>query len=235
MTPISLCVQQTSTAETDQYWSDVVLLLSMDGTEGSTTFVDSSSKNHTITVVGAAAIDTSRKMFGTGSLITPSDGSYLSLPTSTDWEFGTSDFTIEGWFYSTASGSMAGALLLWNEETARHLGLYTANIQSYGLTYYLGNASQFTTAAGTTNNAWHHIALVRYSDTVKIYIDGVADAGSDSVSGTSIGKDTLNTIGGVASQATYSWPGNMDEIRITKGIARYTTDFTPRTSAFPTQ
>jgi hypothetical protein len=87
----------------DPYWNNVVLLISFDNENGATAFADKSSKSHTLTTVPSAHSDTAQKKFGTASL-NPGSGR-IDLSDSTDWSFGTSDFTIEGWIYPTGLGS----------------------------------------------------------------------------------------------------------------------------------
>ena len=73
------------------------LLLHFDGTDGSTTFVDSSPSGKTVTAVGNAQIDTAQYKFGGASGLFDGNGDYLSVPDSDDWYFGTGDFTIDAW------------------------------------------------------------------------------------------------------------------------------------------
>ena len=90
-----------------EYSSDAytVLLLHCNGVDESTTFTDSSGGGvgspHTVTAVGNAQIDTAQKKFDTGSALFDGTGDYLSLEDSDDWDFGTGDFTVDCWIYSS--------------------------------------------------------------------------------------------------------------------------------------
>ena len=92
----------TLTDPVDPYLSNVSLLLTGDGTTGSTTFTDLSTINNSITNTGAVSVDTSVVKYGTGALKFSGTAAYLSIPANNALSFGTSDFTIEMWFYSTS-------------------------------------------------------------------------------------------------------------------------------------
>ena len=75
--------------------AQTVLLLHCDGTDGATTFTDSSDTSHTVTANGNAQIDTDQSKFGGASGLFDGTGDYLSIPDSADWDFGTGDWTID--------------------------------------------------------------------------------------------------------------------------------------------
>jgi hypothetical protein len=82
---------------TDPYFSNVSLLLHGDGTNGSTTIVDSSASPKTLTAFGNAQISTAQSKFGGSSIAFDGTGDYLSISSSNDLTLGTSDFTLETW------------------------------------------------------------------------------------------------------------------------------------------
>ena len=121
----------------DAYFSDVVLLLHMGGTDGSTTFTD--EKGHTVTANGDAQIDTAQSKFGGASALFDGSGDYLSVADSADFEFGSSDFTIDGWVrlhgYATLNGSHYGSAVVAKDAAGDR-----------GFTFSVdGTASSFTT------------------------------------------------------------------------------------------
>ena len=229
---------------TDPYSTNNVLLMHMDGTNGSKTFIDSSSASNTITINGDAKISTNRSRFGGSSMILNGTTDSLFIPPSDVFAFGTEDFTIECWFYQsdTPNGS---ALIADRHGSGGYCyfalgfcsgtpGSPTGSIPFFGCT---PTKTSWTGIVGTTlsNNMWHHIAGVRHAGVYKLYINGNYIGGvnyADNIptdDGINIGKrwDGLPT--------NYGFNGYIDEVRITKGVARYTTDnFALPTSAFPT-
>jgi hypothetical protein len=175
--------------------------------------------------VGNAQISTTQTKFGSGSMYF--DGaSYLSLPSSDVRKFGTGNFTFEFWIYTPSNIPSFTKLVTGGS------GGSTFTIETQGTTNVLWvttfDATLLQSTVALTNNTWTHFAAVRNSGTLTIYINGVA-SGSTSNS-TDFGSYLY--IGGRPS--TQYFTGYMDDIRATKGYARYTSNFTPPTSAFPT-
>jgi hypothetical protein len=84
----------------DPFSANVSLMLHFDGANGSTTFVDSSPNNFTVTRAGDAVISTAQSRFGGSSVVFDGDSDYLSAGFNDAFAFGTSDFTIEVWYRS---------------------------------------------------------------------------------------------------------------------------------------
>lgn len=214
-----------------------VLLLHCDGSNGSTTFTDVYGK--TVTPNGNAQISTAQSQFGGASCLLDGAGDYLSIPSTTDFAF-PGDFTIEFWMYcSNGNGDAASLLINRNGGGGALDGIYSyaaSNGTNCSINFGFGDASSsssiISTAQTVSLNAWHHIAFVRNGTGFDIYVDGTSGAsGTSSISITSnramwIGWDALNAVGGT------DYNGYLDEIRITKGTARYTGNFTPSASAF---
>ena len=209
--------------------SYVKLLLHCDGTDAATSFPDSSASAHTVTANGNAQVDTAQSKFGGASGLFDGTGDYLSVPDSADWDFGSGDFTIDMWIRPT---SVSGFKMLYSQyvsDPSRQL-LY---IENGTLKFYAaGSISVAFSGGSVVIDVWQHIALVRNGDTWKLYIDGVS-GGSTTVSGTLPDLAALITIG------KQDWTGNEfyyvghnEEIRVSKGIARWTTNFTPPTAAY---
>ena len=215
----------------DQYYSDVSLLLHMNGTDDSTTFTDSSNGGHTASVNGGAVISTDQSKFGGSSYEGNGSNSYLSYAASSDFDFGTGDFTVEHWFYLNST-SVSGAMVdAWHGAVNGSWQTYYRDA-SGDLRFYLRNNGDVVISSGTVSaNTWYHVAVTRENGTIKLYLDGVFKD-STSFSGNlgfsnrslSIGRQTVNN-GAILN-------GYLDEVRITKGVARYTADFTPQTREF---
>ena len=224
--------------------SNVVLLMNCEGTNGSTTFTDSSSYNATLTSTNSAQISTSQYKYGTGSLYLPNAGTaYILTPTSTNYAFGTGNFTIEFWLYWSGTYSTTGSG--WQRVMSNKTGAFATNTWIIGWDNSTNNgtahiAMQIFNVAGTpfyssttvpVANTWYHFAFVRNGSYIYVYTNGIVEAiytiGTTSLDG---GIACPLTIGGNPGDSQYIY-GYMDEIRITKGVARYG-NFTVATTPF---
>jgi hypothetical protein len=187
--------------------------------------------------VGNAQISTSVKKYGTGSLAFDGTGDCLkSNPATTDlYAFSSGAFTIEMWFYITAFTNTYNSL--YDSRPVSTQGAYpTIAIQNNGkLYYYVSSAERIATATSAISTGqWYHLAVCRSGTSTKMFLDGtqVGSTYTDStvyVNGTSrpvIGAEGFN------SPPNDSINGYIDDLRITKGYARYTANFTPPTAAF---
>jgi hypothetical protein len=190
--------------------------------------------------VGNAQISTAVSKFGGGSMAFDGTDDRLVQNSSPQIAFGTGDFTVEAWIYSldVSSDTQRG----WLQTSTTAGGLATAF--TTGVTFVFGTPNgngTINAIVGGTNYAssggavslstWTHIAVTRASGAVKLFVNG-----------TSVASGTGNTanlsgqficIGGYYSTA-YLYNGYIDDLRITNGYARYTSNFTPPTAAFPT-
>jgi hypothetical protein len=209
----------------DPYWADVVLLLRCDGSSGSTTFTDLSTSAHTITANGSAEVSTAEKKFGTGSLsIGFGSSGYIDTPASSTFSF-PGDFTIECWAKFDASQSTATSALF-------ELNDYQDGILVRSDNTYVNAASIGWT--GLVDTSWKHLAITRSGSTVRWFRDGTVDAYAYTTS------STINSVNGklrfganIHTGGGSPMKGYIDEIRVTKGVARYTANFTAPVAAFP--
>ena len=208
--------------ETDPNLSDVVSLMSFDGD-----LSDLTGKSWS----GSASTSTAQKRFGSASLRTTkgTGAQFIEGPTSADWAFGTGDFTVECWV--RADNITTG---FWHSPMGNWSG-------SSGWCFFIDNLARLrfhvngasisggVISAGT----WHHIAADRQGSDLRIYVDGVVAATvTDSTNlartdGIRVGQNRVGNNDGL--------PGYVDEVRITKGVARYAGAFTPPASPFPRQ
>ena len=188
---------------------------------------DNAIKNN-LETVGSAQVSTAVTKFGTGSVYCNGNGNYLTTPITPQLMLGTGDFTIECWI-NAPSGQTAYAGIFVIRTGGPTLE-FTFNPSGTGIYVY-------SVAESTTNiigNGWHHIAYVRYSGVGKVYVDGVVGT----VSGANTSDYTFTSAAvvtiGVDSYNYSARPfnGYIDDLRVTKGIARYTANFTPPTQAF---
>ena len=196
------------------------LMLHCDGTNGGTTFTDNSGSAHTVTPAGNTHTDTAVKKFGTAAGQFDGTGDYLSVPNSTNWDFGTSAFTWDLWVYVPSSLSANSVLISLSsgfDSFIRVMSNGHLQMRVGG-----GNSSQAdggTAGADIADDTWHHVAAVRESATsLKVYLDGTLDH-SNTVSSADVQTSGTLTIG-AHSNASNPFAGYMDEIRISKDIAR---------------
>lgn len=204
----------------DPDFASVVLLMHCDGTDGSTTFTDHSGSAKTLTAVGDAQIDTAQSVFGGASALFDGTGDRVTAAASTDFEFVSGDLTIEFRLRLTGADNFG---IFYTED-----GNTSLHFDASRWVWRANNTNVFVTTDTPSLNTWYHIALVRNGTTTRVYRDAVIVA-----TGTSVNCANTNSairIGGGYQQLN----GHIDELRITKGVARYTSaGFTVPTAAFP--
>lgn len=223
--------------------ADVMLLLHMDGSNGSTTFTDSSPAARAATRYGNTQISTAQAKYGGASGYFDGTGDYLTFADNDAWAFGSGDFTVECWIRCASfpgSGQNRGILCHSRGSSSRGWYLYIPpTLQSVNAVFWQNDSTTivgFGTADGTLAlNTWHHLAVVRSGSVFMIFIDGVLKAsasGSAACSNPAVPLDvgTLYSADGITNSY---WNGYIDDVRITKGVAIYTANFTPPTAAHP--
>ena len=211
----------------DVYFPQTELLLPFDGSNGATATSDLSDNNHSVTFAGNAQISTAQSKVGGSSIYFDGSGDYISTPSSSAFAFGTADFTIEFWVRRTGTGSYPYVFDFRAGVNAAVAYLYLKHADSYKLQLSFNGSGLITSTAGLALNTWYHIAIVRSSGTTTMYMDG-SSVGSASNSASYVAAPFYM---GDYSGGGYGFTGYMDNLRITKGIARYTSSFTPPTTA----
>jgi hypothetical protein len=226
----------------DASYNNVSLLLHGDGPNGSTTITDNSPTPKTVTAVGNAQISTAQSKFGGSSMLFDKVDDRLTLAASSDFAFGTGDFTIEFWAYSRDVLSSTQRGFLQISPVAG--GLSTSFVNSIiivqganaggsglngGLVAVINNTFIGSSTAVLSTNTWFHVALTRASGTVRLFFNGNVHASSTNTSNLT----GSNLVVGGYYDTTVLYDGYIDDLRITKGVARYTANFTPPTEPFP--
>jgi len=212
------------------------------GTNGFYLDFENTAAYHTLTANGNTQHSTAQSKIGSSSIYFDGTGDYLSVPDDAVWDNAVG---------STSGGYTWEAWVRFSDVTARHrlftqrqdannyitMGVETSGkVSAFALaggSYKFGNGNGYNNGVGTalTNNTWHHIALVRNGSIWQLYIDGTAASeGSETQSGTGTYSAPLY-LGSDQDSSTWDMNGYMDEIRISN-TARYTSGFTPSTSAF---
>ena len=197
----------------------VVLDLKFDGTTGSTVFTDTSASAHTLISSGDAAINAAVGMDGAGAL--QLTAGYVETSGSTSDFVITGDFTVECWAaYATLGGG--------NHGTLASVGLYSDGILLREDCYVNGTAiSSSLLSSNTVANTPFHIAIVRYSGIVTVFINGASKA-TASVAGTINASASQIMLGGsLHTGGSENWNGWIDDFSFDNAVAKYTADFTP--------
>jgi len=219
---------------TDPSFANVVLLCHFDGTNGATTFTDNSAAAHSVTGSAGAQLTTAQKQWGTASLDVTTATSVAASANSADWNFGSGQFTVEAWVRETTShgGSLAAIVNHWAVSSPLEwwFGFSSNSLSFFYSTTGTGNVVVSGVFA-LTLNTWTHLAVDRNAaNLVRVYANG-AVIGSGTVPALFASTEQLR----IGNDATLGrrWIGQIDDLRITKGVARYDGVFTPPAAPFP--
>lgn len=225
-------------AEADPFYDNVVLLLNMDGANGSTVFNDTSSYAATVNVVGNTHIDTSDYKFNGASGYFDGTSDILYLSDGTRFDFGSGDFTIEAWVKSALETPSANQMICGCASSGNY-GRFWLRAENAAVKFY---ASSNNSSADIINGlscgniagrTWAHIAVTRQGDTWRTFNNGVLIS-TTVQAGTFYSGFATPVVGGKANYLE-SWYGWLDEVRWTKGVCRYTNNFAVQTASWPTQ
>ena len=221
----------------DPSYNSVSLLLRGSGVAGPLVPYDESPTPKTLTVSGNAGISTTTFKYGGSALVAGTSPNFtwgsnrIQVPAGAAFAYGTGDFTVEAWIYPTVASNG----IFWGQTVS-------------GTNYFICQTSAdrrpafvFATSGGGTAvfgpvitlNQWSHVAIVRNAGQVRVYSNGV---GGTAVACTQNFSDTtfVPTIGGYTHNATQViFSGLIDDLRVTKGIARYKKDFLPPPAQLP--
>ncbi len=210
----------------DPFYASVALLLRADGADASTTFTDSSPSPKTVTAQGNAQISTAQSKFGGASMLFDGSGDYLSTPNSADFAFGTGDLAIEFWAM-LLSLRADGIIFATSNDASGNNGMWV-DFSGANLSVIGPDSTTLVAAPGvvSVDNLWHHWAITRSGGVFRVFKDGLLLASNTA----SVALVSTNPcIGGTSTFGGYnSWfHGYIDDLRITKGHARYSANFTP--------
>lgn len=211
-------------------YSDVSLLL-RNGTPVLVPF-DESPTPKAISQVGNAAISTTVFKYGTSSLYLDGTGDVFTTPASAAFAPGTGDFTVEAWVYLTRSS--AGIVFTQSVSTINY---FVFVVDGTSALLYMTLSGAGTAISGPSGfnmlNTWRHVAATRKSGTVRVFIDGVSGVPTSNT--TNLSNTTyVPTIGAYThNYAQLAYQGYIDDLRYTKGIARYTKNFLPPPAQLP--
>lgn len=219
------------TAPTDSDWASVTTLLNFEGTAGTTTLTEP-TKGLTLTFAGSAQLSAQKK-FGNTSLSVVSGS--VTMPGSR-FAVGTRPFTLEAFVRRNTASS--GSFSVLDTRPSSTNGPYiTLTVGATGdIAYYASTANRVYAPAGTIPNdgAWYHLAYSRdATGTGRLFVNGV-QVGSNYADGLNYSA-AANVAIGKNSFGTAQVGGYIDAMRLTDGVGRYATNFTPPSADYPTQ
>jgi hypothetical protein len=186
-----------------------------------------------VTAVGNAQISTAQSKFGGSSIAFDGVGDGLLGPNDVSFQFATGDFTVEFWVYMNsissdytfvcrgANGGSFDLFIQYRPSLSQSLRVNTKLAYSP----YVFNWTPLV-------NTWHHVAVTRASGNLRAFVDGTQIGSTVSDTG-NISTNVPISIGYNNQASSQYLNGYIDDLRITKGVARYTQDFTPPTAPFP--
>lgn len=206
------------------------LRLPMDGNNGSAIFTDCSLSPKTVTAYGNAQISTTRSKFGGSSAYFDGDGDYIDCSTSTDLVLGTNDFTVDLWINPSAVDSTYRRIVT-SIQAAFTAGSFCIRLSNTNKITFVTFGFTLTSTTTPVTGTWYHVAVVKNSGTVKLYINGTEEASSADTNNYTEG---VRYVGGNYNGTSEHYYGYVDELRISKGISRWTSNFTPPLSEYTT-
>ena len=248
-----IATETTGDRNASEYWSTITpgsvdsytkLLIHSDTSDESTTMTDSGVTGHTLTAYGSTNHETDQKKFGATSLQFDSNGDYVACPQHADFDLGTGAGTLECWVYlpNTFGSNYYGIMNTWSSSAGYGLGVGSGTDgMGVRMRWASGTSPSQDTASTAliSANTWTHIAAVVYGDgTGSLYINGTRDHQVTNVGALDRGHTTGGNgsmyIGTNRNSTEYAINGFIDEVRLSKGVARYTgSSFTVPTTAFP--
>jgi hypothetical protein len=213
------------TAQLGEPPSATALLLNFNGTNGSTTFTDSSPNGLAVTANGDAQISTTQSKFGGASLLLNGDDEYLITEENPLFDVASEgDLTLEAWVYSTDLSVNRGVFGVHIDSFDGNTNVYIYADGTVGVGR-IGINEIVTDPGVVAENTWYHIAVVREGEDTTIYINGVAQVTSSEGVWSSPETPTLR-IGYQHPDNGNTWSGYIDDVRLTRA-AVYVANFTP--------
>jgi hypothetical protein len=217
---------QPSDLTTDPFFASVVLLVDASAESNGSTPSTIDVIGKTPTYRGNAQCKTDQFKFGSSSLYFDGTNDRISFADSADWAMGTGDATWEAWI--RPEGSFSAQERNYISQAASFGAFYSILCRRTTSDTHRVNVSDGSTTYGATSttissDTWHHVAVVRSGANLYSYLDGVRQIASTGLSGiTLMDSASALTLGGYADVDNASnWKGWIDQVRITKGVARY--------------
>jgi hypothetical protein len=189
--------------------------------------VDNAMMND-LETVGDARVSRAVSKFGSGAMFFDGTGDYLKTPSSPNLGFGTGDFTVECWINTSTKNIVISDFRTSNSEP----GVFFIQSTTGFIGYYDNTVGSLSGTTNVTTGVWFHLAWTRSGTTFRMFVNGTQE-----YSGTNSGNFGASrpAVIGASWEISAFVNGYIDDLRITKGVARYTANFTPPTAAFQTK
>ena len=171
----------------------------------------------------SSGIVTFSKYYGTSAYF-DGDGDYLKISGSSDLSFSTGDFTVESWVYQTADNTYPTLFEIGNHLSSSGIVFITRT--SGNAKIYSGG---FVGAASFSLGQWNHLAFVRSSGNLLVFVNGVLGSTTTFTNNLSDSSSAASGWSVAVPNANYYFNGYLQDLRIYKGVAKYTSNFTPPT------
>lgn len=191
---------------------------------------DGSSYNHIVTAQGDAHVDSDNAKFGSSSLDLDGTGDYAEVTDDPVFDLGSNDFCFEAFVLFNTLGSNT----VVSRTTSGTSYMYMTFESGTNLRFrdYTGsNVIDFTRSVSVTTGTWYHVAVTRSGNDFRMFLDGVQQGSTYTNSNAMTSRAVPIDIGHGTFNAGYAMDGRVDSLRITSGDARYTSNFTPPSSA----
>lgn len=224
------------TVAPDPYWVAVLSLLSLEGPNNGTSISD--KKGRAWAPSGQAKLSTDQAKFGGSSLfLDGTSNTYVTTANTTDFQFGSGNLTIEMFVRPASAGMLVAS---WRGFVANICSWLVKRTPVGQLGFRYGVAgvnNEFLSTATIPLNVWTHVAVVRNGTSILLFVNGVLDSTHTLVGELNYYANEPVVIGAYHVTADSAggdrYTGYIDEMRITKGVARYTSSFTPPDRVFP--
>ena len=214
---------------TDDHFNNVSLLLLFE--EGNQVYYVKDSgpyrSVHEPVMHGNAQVRTTRAKVGSGSLYLDGDD-HMVVPAHQSLAMGTNDFTIEMWVYGDVGNGEVYVDTRPQGSNGAYHTLYTNSASKFG--YYVNTDDRILSDNALTADTWHHIAISRSNGTTRMFVDGDVQSGTYTDNNNYASSSWCFGKSQHHSDYTGAWTGYYDQVRVTKGVARYTADFTAPTT-----
>lgn len=241
-----LLLEESAAPTTDEYWDNVSFLVNFDGFDDDATEIGNELSDNAIdlNMTGGDVVDTDVSKWGTGSLKKPGvNGAATATGTYSALNLGSGDFTVEFWvrFNNYLGTQQMFVAKYYDTGNEREWWVGTTSDASSIYFAYSTNGSNGivgpTAAWSPNDDQWYHIAASRSGNNMYLFIDGALVDTYDATGVTLYASDSPFVLGARrASSGVYQYviDGWLDDVRVTKGVCRYTDSFSVPTAAYPT-
>lgn len=195
----------------DPFFSSVSLLLRGNGANGSTTILDTSPRPKSVTLFGNVQISTSQSIYGGSSILFDGTGDYLTVPSNVELAFGLGNFTVECWCYKQSNSRQ---MILAIGSSSLFIAINASGNIEIGRSL---TAIDHVFTASITSNTWNFVSVQRNGTSLQVAVGGVPVG---TVTNTTNWGQGILYIGIDANASTTPFNGYIQDMRITKGVAR---------------